>query len=299
MMEDSGAWEELPRRNTSSVGIVTAALERLVEWMGDTAVAEAYHTAARELGLAALADADTLPMLIARGYDTVHRQLALGGESPDYPPGDPRFRRADAALLSLLYPACPKGLRMSEKLKILDLVASLAGDYGIRRYERDNYQAGNFWWHDIRTDADPESHRKREESFLEGTEAEWFFDSWYALCCLRVAADTEAGRPDGGYGSAVVLRGQAVRHLTRAFAQITGEGMFSADGRPVPPGVPPESYNHIVDTSADPGPLVRGDGAAASMRRTWPAPSPIAPLNWAKAALTLMLAEFREDPREG
>jgi hypothetical protein len=281
-MEDSGAWEELPRRNTSSVGIVTAALERLQDVIPAKAgihsryFAEAYAAAVRSLGLERLAGADAVADMIARGYGTVRSQLALGGESPDYLPNDPHFRKADAALLSLIYPACPKELSADGKRKILDIAVSLAGDYGIKRYERDNYQAGNFWWHDIKTDADPESHRKREEAFLEGTEAEWFFDSWYALCCLRVAAaDTDEAGAD--------LRGRAVRHLSRAFAQITGEGMYSADGKPVPAGVPPESYNHVV---------------SRDRREIWPAPSPIAPLNWAKASLTLMLAEFMKNPKE-
>jgi hypothetical protein len=330
-MEDSGAWEELPRRNTSSIGIVVSALEKLNALLAlggaggagrlktgsalsfdpgrATAFAQEYTKAATALGMRDSAGSDAVADLIAKGYETVHRQLRLGGESPDCDKTDPRYREADAALLSLIYPANPRELGADEKLKILDIVGTLAGDYGIRRYERDNYQAGNFWWHDIRTDADPESHRKRKESFIEGTEAEWFFDSWYAKCCLMVAKEIEAAG-DGAEKEAAVPRGtsetgannrtaadpaalrrKAVKHLNRAFGQITGEGMYSADGKPVPAEVPPESYNHIVaeESRAD------GSGEAREQRgkrKSWPAPSPIAPLNWAKASLTLALSEF-------
>jgi hypothetical protein len=300
-MEDSGAWEEQPRRNTSSIGIVVSALEKLRDTLArDAAFAEAYTGAAKSLGREAETDESALNELIANGYDTVRRQLSLGGESPDYASNDPRYREADAALLSLIYPASPQELGVVEKLLILDKVGSLAGPCGIKRYERDNYQSGNFWWHDIKTDADPESHKKREESFIPGTEAEWFFDSWYAKCCLIVAAEIERtgeGAPAGLTKDPDALRADAVKSLNRAFGQITAEGMYSADGKPVQPMVPPESYNHIV--AQDAGESGRGAsdgessrGAGKGERESWPAPSPIAPLNWAKASLTLMLDEF-------
>jgi hypothetical protein len=291
-MEDSGAWEELPRRNTSSIGIVVAALEKLAALLstgndcGDehpacdayraVAFAEVYGGTAERLGLADKAGAEALDELIALGYAAVRRQLSLGGESPDYEEDDPHYREADAAMLSLIYPANPKELSTAEKLEILRITNSLTGEFGVKRYAGDNYQAGNFWWRGIRTDADPESHKKREESFIAGTEAEWFFDSWYGKCCLIVADELEAGPDDqDGKADPEALREEAVKRLNRALGQITGEGMCSADGRPAPADALPESYNHIV-TDAE----------------SWPAPSPIAPLNWAKASLTLMLHEF-------
>jgi hypothetical protein len=292
VMEDSGAWEELPRRNTSSIGIVVSALERLRDTLErDAAFAGAYTDTAKNLGLEAETGGNALDGLIAKGYATVRRQLSLGGESPDYDADDPRYREADAALLALIWPASPRELGVDEKLTMLANVASLAGPYGVKRYERDNYQSGNFWWHDIKTDTDPESHKKREESFIPGTEAEWFFDSWYAKCCLIVAEEMEeTGRdaPAESVASPDTLRANAVKSLNRAFGQITGDGMCSADGKPVPPLATPESYNHIVAPGTNEG----GRVAATGERESWPAPSPIAPLNWAKASLTLMLDEF-------
>jgi hypothetical protein len=299
-MEDSGAWEELPRRNTSSIGVVVSALEKLEAPLtgGDekaAALADAYTDAVKSLGLEAGAGREALPGLIAKGYETIRRQLSLGGESPDYEEDDPRYRSADAALLTLIYPACPNALSTDEKRAILGIVSALIGTYGIRRYANDNYQSGNFWWHDIRTDADPESHRKREESFIPGTEAEWFFDSWYAKCLLIVAneianqtssvpsrTNPSPRLPADPASAARALRRDAVKHLNRAFGQITGEGMYAADGRPVPAMAPPESVGHIL---APPAP---SDAPGES----WPAPSPIAPLNWARASLTTALGEL-------
>ncbi|MCI1635257.1 hypothetical protein [Bifidobacterium sp.] len=305
-MEDSGAWEEQARRNTSSIGIVVSALERLESMLteqhtehwqitGDQreAFVQAYHRTMKSLRVIPLANEQAIAKLIASGTAVMHRQISLGGESPDYDLGDSRRREADAALLSLIYPASPHGLGVDEQLHILTIVGSLIGDYGIKRYDHDTYQSANFWWHDIKPDADPESHLKREAGFIEGTEAEWFFDSWYAKCCLLVAQQIESGQELSAADSAaesrylqnpqslvVALRATAVRHLNRALGQVTGEGMISADGKVVAPNLLPESYNHIVSKQRD---------GSTTM---WSVPSPIAPLNWAKASLTLCLAEF-------
>jgi hypothetical protein len=319
-MEDSGAWEEELRRNTSSIGIAVSALEDLKDLLSLEAThdglctqetrtgeacedfskeedfSKAYGQLITELGLEKLAGIDAISELIAQGNAVIHRQIRLGGESPDYAADDPRYRQADAALLSLIYPAHPRELSIAERLRILDIVASLVGDVGIRRYRHDTYQSGNFWWNDIKTDADPESHAKRESGFIEGTEAEWFFDSWYAKCALIVAKEIEDAAPRTPVGqeksrivvsddTPKILRQTALRHMNRALGQITGEGMLSADGKEVAANLLPESYNHIVDTR--PG-----------SQQSWPVPSPIAPLNWAKASLTLCLEEFLQTTKE-
>jgi hypothetical protein len=301
-MEDSGAWEEQPRSNTSSIGIVVSALEDLHDLLSgavadhrspacqeQSSLARAYGAVVFALHLKGLADAESISTLIEEGYEVLHRQLRMGGESPDYPVDDARYRQADAALLSLIYPCRPKGLDLAEELHILQIVGSLIGDFGIRRYLHDTYQSANFWWHDIKPDADPESHARREAEFVRGTEAEWFFDSWYATCCLVVAKEMEAdgmrtGLPAGAsVSSPEMLRNTAVRHLNRALGQITGDDMVSADGKPVGQDLLPESYNRIVAR--------HDDGKVL----TWAVPSPIAPLNWAKASLTLCLQEFLQE----
>ncbi|MBB8149072.1 hypothetical protein HEL01_003085, partial [Escherichia coli] len=57
--------------------------------------------------------------------------------------------------------------------------------------------------------------------------------------------------------------------------QITGENMIGANGRSVPEMALPESYNYIHKSGT-----------------LHEAPSPIIPLNWSKASMTLMLKEM-------
>ncbi len=118
--------------------------------------------------------------LIDKGYERITLQLDLGGESPGYLEKDKHYREADAALLNVIYPTNLSKINTRRKEQVLKIVKKLAGPYGIKRYEKDNYQSANFWFNDIKTDTDQNSHAKREKSFIPSTEAEWFFDSWYA-----------------------------------------------------------------------------------------------------------------------
>lgn len=269
LMEDSGAWEELARRNTSSIGIVTSALANLVGILesprGET-FAEAFAKAADTFGAPQVANGYTLSRMIFNGYDVVRFQLAHGGESPDYPADDSHYREADAALLNLVYPCRLDRLHVDEKFSALDMVGTLAGDFGICRYLNDDYQSANFWFKGIKTDTDESSYEERRKNFMAGTEAQWFFDSWLANCILYMYEET---------GQEHLLHA-ASRHLNRALGQITGSGMISADGRAVKPGMLPESYNFVVSD---------GEMFAAA--------SPICPLNWAKASLTLALKNYQ------
>lgn len=63
--------------------------------------------------------------------------------------------------------------------------------------------------------------------------------------------------------------------MNRSLAQITGENMIGANGRSVPEMALPESYNYIHKSGT-----------------LHEAPSPIIPLNWSKASMTLMLKEM-------
>jgi len=274
-MEDSGAWEENARLNTSSVGLVTSALENL-QTMAHQPLAnekpfiEALQARAKELNLAQFVTDDNLTRLVDSGYKTIDKQLDLGGESPDYPKTDPRYRQADAALLSLIYPAHLHRLTIGQKEHVLDIVAPLMGYIGIRRYFHDDYQSANFWFHNIKTDTDSSSHEARKKQFIPGTEAQWFFDSWYAKAALMVYKETKNPH----------YQALAVRSMNRAVAQITGKNMIGANGKPVASQALPESYNFIAD---------KGE--------LWESPSPITPLNWSKASMTLMLEEMKADLR--
>lgn len=254
---DAGTWEEIERVNTSSIGLVVSGLERLA------------------LARKSFPDVkfSQLNALIAKGYRTIFKQLAAGGESPSYPEEDPHFRKSDAALLNLIYPAELSRLHAADYAGIVRAVTKLAGDVGVKRYLGDSYQSGNFWFQSGTTEdtSSEGSFAERGAKFIPGSEAQWFFDSWFSVALTRLAK-----RYPKNPNYAV----ESVRYLNRALAQVTGgtreAPVLGADGKPVPPLALPESYNTIVD---------RKSGARAY------APSPITPLNWAKATLRLALSQ--------
>ncbi|MDR3048278.1 MAG: glycoside hydrolase family 15 protein [Elusimicrobiota bacterium] len=268
-MEDSGAWEEEARLNASSIGLVTSALENLsnaIEQNKEFALI--FNAKTTQLKLKKSVNAANIKVLIDSGYRVVKKQIAQGGESPSYKKTYSKYRLADAALLSLIYPSNLSRLTTQEKRKILDIVSVLAGDYGIKRYENDNYQSANFWFNDIRTDTAQESMDMRKKTFIEGSEAQWFFDSWFCLCSIIMYRRTKDRD----------LLTQSFKYTNRALAQITGDNVLGANGKKVASFALPESYNTLI--------------YSCRYCKKWFAPSPITPLNWAKASMTLMFKEW-------
>lgn len=265
--EDAGAWEEIERINTSSVGLVLRSLEiwddvstRIVEipWLGDQ-TAQSFQS--------------LLSTLIDRGYDRLNKQIPF--ESPCYPKESPKYREADAALLCLLYPDGLKRLTVENKRALLSTVSRLVRERGVIRYERDAYQSGNYWLNDSsgsELDSRTDDHStegafaSREAKLIPGTEAEWFFDSWVSLAYGNLYQ--ECGEEED-----LTLQ---VAHFNRALCQLTGENAIGADGNVVEDFSLPESYNTIIQN---------GDRVYA--------PSPITPLNWSKACLALALRSLR------
>lgn len=274
-MEDAGSWEELERTNSSSIGLVVSGLERLSSLAKEKSPEKrAFYVALKKHGLL---DAKAIDALIEQGYERLFKQLNAGGESPLYPAASAQHRKSDAALLNLIYPARLSRMTTQKKEQVLALVRPLVGDIGIQRYAGDSYQSGNFWFPlqketmAQKTDdtSSAGSFAARGKQFLEGTEAQWFFDSWMSLALAVVYAETKA--PEH--------RREQIRFLNRALGQLTGENRLGADGRPVPALALPESYNTIVD---------KGD--------RFYVPSPITPLNWAKASLRLAIETLKAAP---
>ncbi len=294
--EDAGAWEEVERRNTSSIGLVTRAMEswRRLLYARDGNRDEAFRARFRRLRDASGRPwkdawrAESLDRLIVRGLRTVRRQLALGGESPDYDPYDVRFRTADSALLFLLVPSPLEGLRETELRQAVAIVETLRGPAGILRYRNDSYQSGNYWIRrpgkrkEIPREGGTEEASSRDaflrrgESLIPGTEAQWFFDSILALARLQLASTARDGR----------RRDQdcflAMVHLKRALGQLTGSfdggSVLAANGDVLDPLLPPESINTVI----------------MGRRSHW-LPSPITPLNWARATLDMALRRFETE----
>ena len=290
--EDAGSWEELPRKNTSSIGLATRSLQvwkdliygavsekkdglapfreklmRFISGTGDETIL--------------LWSKSSLEELSALGLKEVKRQLSLGGESPDYSPTDIHFRLADAAMLALIQPSPLEGLGENDIRNILVIVETLKRASGVLRYNNDSYQGGNYW---IAPSAAPGSDKPaltgdassqdaflwRLEKLIPDTEAQWFFDSLIAMARMhlaRVTTDPERRLIDMHL---------AAISIKRSLGQITGKGI-TADGKPVDAWLVPESVNTVVI-----------DGRKHYL------PSPIAPLNWAKAALWMALRDYEK-----
>ena len=286
--EDAGAWEELPRKNSSSIALATRSIQvwKKVFYSDRTPLAREFTKKFFDLMQEADKEAKTtwsskeLQSLEKSGLATVRRQLLLGGESPDYPPGDIRFRLADAALLVLIIPSTLEGLSEAEQRKTLLIVESLKRKAGILRYSNDSYQGGNYWI------AVPSANEKdkptltgdtsskdaflwRLSKLIPDTEAQWFFDSIMTLARLRMAESTK----DSALKRLDIHL--ATIHLKRALGQLTGDRMITADGKSVKPLRSPESINTVVI-----------DG------KSYYLPSPITPLNWSKATLGMAIREY-------
>jgi hypothetical protein len=277
-MEDAGPWEEIDRVNTSSISLVTSALENLQGILAmPSPFSRELRTAASRLNQSQCLSTPLLTRLIGGGYDRIHKQLSAGGESPLYPLASAKYRRADAALLNAIYPAQLKRLTYNDKLAILQIIQPLIGQVGIKRYLFDSYQSGNFWQQqEANTDdtSSSESFNDRGSRFIPDTEAQWFFDSWISVAYAQLFRE----KKEPG------LYEKQVAHFNRALGQLTGgalgDKVMAADGKPVPSRALPESYNQLVE----------GDNRKFS-------PSPITPLNWAKASLRLSLEEMKSSVR--
>ena len=295
--EDAGAWEEINRRNTSSIGLVTRSLQVWNSLLFKIAP-EGSAAKFREKFLSSLGKAETpcakywtgvkMTSLIIRGMKTVRRQLALGGESPDYSPNDMHFRQADAYLTALIVPSTLEGLSERDLRQVLEIVETLKRPAGILRYTNDSYQSGNYWIQKpgkseetkgLTETGDTSSHTAflaRFKNLMPNTEAQWFFDSLVVLARLHLASVT----------SDAVQKRQDIHlatiHLKRALGQLTGsfEGssLIAADGTDVAAFLAPESINTVMI-----------DGKTVLL------PSPIVPLNWAKASLSMALNRYEQD----
>ncbi|MBL7157080.1 MAG: hypothetical protein ISS92_02830 [Candidatus Omnitrophica bacterium] len=290
--EDAGSWEELPRKNTSSIGLATHSLQIWNNIMYGTGADNKAGVASIRKTLKKFIEGtgseiisswseSSLEKLSALGLKEVKRQLALGGESPDYSPTDVHFRLADAAMLALIQPSALEGLSEEDMRNILLIVETLKRPAGVLRYNNDSYQGGNYWIEaPVPSGSDKPAltgDTSSQNAFLwrlgtliPNTEAEWFFDSLMAMACVhlaRITTDPELRRIDMHL---------AAIHIKRALGQITAKAI-TADGKPVDAWLTPESINTV---------LING--------HEYYLPSPIVPLNWAKAALSMALREYEK-----
>ncbi len=194
---DSGAWEEGRKVNASSVGAVMAGLRELEKYLAQT------RNAFRKLKPSDLAD------LQGRGQRTLDRSLPL--ESPPE-------RKADAALLFLIYP-----LRTVADEKMIRAISSLVrarlmGAVGIRRYVGDSYFCQDYdqWFPPHERSSDFSSRLAVRDEFLQpGCEAQWcVFDP--LLSVIYGEQYLKTGRKE-------FLQFQ-LEHANRAIAQLDAQG---------------------------------------------------------------------------
>lgn len=263
----AGAWEEIDKINTSSVAMVTKAFER---W--------SYQ---KKLFGALGWSKSSIERIINFGYLTINKQLSQGGESPSTSPYGASFRQADAALFNLFLPMPLERLSQEQKILALTIIEKLIRPYGVIRYENDSYQAGNYWIKekdtgepDLTGDASSDDlFLARFKSFMPNSEAQWFFDSKLSMIYSGLYKNSKNLRFNK------IAKYKAIYHLKRAIGQITGSTngslILAADGKEVRDFQIPESINTIKFNN-----------------EVYYAPSPITPLNWAKASLTMAMIEL-------
>jgi phosphorylase kinase alpha/beta subunit len=160
--QDSGAWEEARKINSSSVGAVVAGLqemEKLIERLHEAREASAQFVSGNQLAL--------IRALKEKGEERL--KAALPFEAPPE-------RLIDGALLFLIYPL---NLLQSQPMQdaILHLIeARLQGPFGIRRYLGDSYFCQNYdkWFPPGQMSTDFSDNLQYRDAFLQpACEAQW------------------------------------------------------------------------------------------------------------------------------
>lgn len=156
---DSGHWEETRKVASSSIGVVTAALQEMRQYMmgnpGMCFTCDGMSVSTQQLD-----------DLISKGKAQL--DMLLPYESPPY-------RKADGALLFLIYPLNIANSRQSQE--ILDIVLhDLKGRYGIKRYIGDSYWCAEYkkmLKEDERTVDFSTNIGPRDGMLKPGEEAQW------------------------------------------------------------------------------------------------------------------------------
>lgn len=275
-MADSGSWEENEAIRASSIGLVTNGEEKLYDYLKsettDTdhdAFVQAYDGFVSNNNYQYYSSQDLLPFYIDEGYKAIKLLIDNGGECACYDQTDDNYRTADTALLNLIYPCSLKNLEHSYKSKILKIISdNLITPVGIKRYQNDNYQAANFWFNDIKTNVEGDTAEKRKQTFIAGTEASWFFDSWYAISNLELINDLETTSSEK-----LSLQDNVYKFLNRSIGQISQPNNYLANGETTDIMGFPESYNVIYKNNEN----------------YWYIASAINNLNWARAMFSILL----------
>ena len=208
--EDSGHWEEAPKVEASSIGVVIAGLRELRNLMANVSSSpQAWQYGGKIVNTKLLDD------LIECGYLAIN--TILPAECIQAPP---QLRRRDGALLFLAYPLDILEASLAEQI-VVEIIANLRGEFGIRRYMGDN-----FWCRDFQnlpkkiqnspyTDRE-EWLREHAKEVVLGEEAQWcIFDPIISAYYGR-KYQSKSGKPED-----LCLQ---IQYLNRSLNQITAKG---------------------------------------------------------------------------
>lgn len=198
---DSGHWEETRKVESTSIGVVVAALEEMKKFMGaNPSDVFAYD----DIGVSLV----MLDKLIEKGRKVLNSNL---------PYESPPDRLADGALLFLVYPLNIVFEKQAQAI-VESVLNSLKGDYGIKRYLGDSYWCAEYkkLLADNERTVDFSNNIGPRDSMLKpGQEAQWcIFDSIVSVI----------------YGARYLLSNNAddlklqILHFNRCLGQITSDG---------------------------------------------------------------------------
>lgn len=165
--EDSGHWEEEPKIEASSIGVVLAGLKELKAYYesGANGLLPSRYKKSSEI-------IELLSFLIAKG------EAALSDILPfECSQLSEQRRRYDAALLFLIFPLDIVDQSRAQSI-LSDVKCMLEGDYGIRRYLKDSFWCRNYLDlpHSIRTARSSEREawlKANNRDMVAGEEAQW------------------------------------------------------------------------------------------------------------------------------
>lgn len=210
--ENGGSWEEIAAVRSSVIAWEVALLKKLqqTDFINDSRI----------------------DVLLQRGID--HLQDALPLECPGYVEADPRYRRADAALIYPLwldiYDLFKPELADDLRRQTIEQVSTLLGEYGVKRYIGDSYQGLNYYSNRVAEQlreisqgpsgdsSGVESFIRRAELVPSGYEAQWTHFVWQ-LSCLHGKWFASSG--DERYRQA------QEQFFSLGLSLITGEGEYS------------------------------------------------------------------------
>jgi GH15 family glucan-1,4-alpha-glucosidase len=199
---DSGHWEEARKIESSSIGVVTAALIALKNALrGNTA-----------LRILAGVPIETLEELITRGSNALQAILPDECAQRD----GKKHRDCDGAQLFLIYPTAVVDGPLADQL-IQRITTHLRGDIGIRRYQGDSYWCADY--KDLlevgeRTGDFSDEMERRDALLRPGEEAQW--------CIFDPLLSALYGKRFADFGRKEDLELQLL-YLNRSLAQLTPE----------------------------------------------------------------------------